>query len=75
MTSMAQKPRETPARVEVQGSSHQATVCGQPYRYLLPEHTQRKIFTVRLKIFAIVNSIVCHLTRGVYSWRALTSSH
>ena len=45
MTSMAQKPSETPARVEVQGSSHQATVCGQPYRYLLPEHTQRKIFT------------------------------
>ena len=42
MTSMAQKPRETPARVEVQGSSHQATVCGQPYRYLLPEHTKRK---------------------------------
>ena len=36
---------------------------------------KEKIFTVRLKIFAIVNSIVCHLTRGVCSWRALTSSH
>ena len=25
-----------PARVQVHGSSHQATVWGQPYRYLLP---------------------------------------
>ena len=31
-----QNPRLTPARVEVQGSSHQATVWGQPYRYRLP---------------------------------------
>ena len=72
MTSMAQKPRETPARVEVQGSSHQATVCGQPYRYLLPEHTKENIYSPLKNIYY---SMVFHLTRGVYSWRALTSSH
>ena len=37
-----QKPRLTPARVEVQGSSHQATVWGQPYRYRLPTITVRE---------------------------------
>ena len=34
--SIMQNPRLIPARVEVQGSSHQATVWGQPYRYRLP---------------------------------------
>ena len=31
MKSIKQNPRDTPAKVEVQGSSHQATVWGQPY--------------------------------------------
>ena len=37
MTKMSrtQKPREMLARVPVQGSSHQASTCGQLYPYLL----------------------------------------
>ena len=61
-----QNPRLTPARVEVQGSSHQATVWGQPYRYRLPGQKGSV-------------KIICHgssyLRLGVCSLPALPSSH
>ena len=42
MTKMSrtQKPREMLARVPVQGSSHQASTCGQLYPYLLTRGLQ-----------------------------------